>query len=84
MCQLWCPTAKPLWVREHSCPAYGFEADRDANAAYNILQRGIDEQGMSCPEVTPVETALPVSTVVDAKRVLEAGMPVRASTLSEQ
>ncbi len=24
---------KPLWVREHSCPACGFEADRDANAA---------------------------------------------------
>jgi putative transposase len=26
-------TEKPLWVREHSCPACGFEADRDANAA---------------------------------------------------
>jgi len=25
-------TDKPLWVREHSCPACGFEADRDANA----------------------------------------------------
>jgi putative transposase len=30
---------KPLWVREHSCPACGFEADRDANAAWNILSR---------------------------------------------
>ena len=27
-------TEKPLWVREHSCPACGFEADRDANAAW--------------------------------------------------
>jgi len=26
-------TDKPLWVREHSCPAWGFETDRDANAA---------------------------------------------------
>jgi putative transposase len=26
-------TDKPLWVREHACPACGFEADRDANAA---------------------------------------------------
>jgi len=34
-------TEKPLWVREHSCPACGFEADRDANAAWNILSRGI-------------------------------------------
>ena len=24
-------TDKLLWVREHSCPACGFEADRDAN-----------------------------------------------------
>ena len=30
-------TDKPLWVREHSCPACGFEADRDENAAWNIL-----------------------------------------------
>jgi len=26
-------TDKPLWARGHSCPACGFEADRDANAA---------------------------------------------------
>jgi len=26
-------TEKPLWVREHSCPSCGFEADRDATAA---------------------------------------------------
>jgi putative transposase len=33
-------TAKPMWVREHSCPACGFETDRDANAAmksYNAV-----------------------------------------------
>ena len=35
---------KPLWVREHSCPACGFEADRDANAAWNILSRGIKKR----------------------------------------
>ena len=37
-------TKKPLWVREHSCPACGFEADRDANAAWNILSRGIKKR----------------------------------------
>ena len=37
-------TEKPLWVREHSCPACGFEADRDANAAWNILSRGIKKR----------------------------------------
>lgn len=26
-------TEKSLWVREHSCPSCGFEADRDANAS---------------------------------------------------
>jgi putative transposase len=30
-------TEKPLWVREHSCPACGFEADRDANAVARTL-----------------------------------------------
>lgn len=48
-------TEKPLWVREHACSACGFEADRDANAAYNILQRGRSELGMGCPEVTSPE-----------------------------
>jgi len=38
-------TEKPLWVREHFCPACGFEADRDANAAWNILSRGLEDVG---------------------------------------
>jgi putative transposase len=37
---------KPLWVREHSCPSCGFEADRDANASYNVLSRGLQELGL--------------------------------------
>jgi putative transposase len=74
-------TDKPLWVREHSCPACGFEAGRDANAAWNILSRGLTELGVGHSEGTPVETALPAGTaVVPAKRVLEAGSP----TLSER
>jgi len=51
-------TDKPLWVREHSCPACGFEADRDANAAWNILSRGLEDIGVVHSESTPVETAL--------------------------
>ncbi|MCG1004961.1 MULTISPECIES: RNA-guided endonuclease TnpB family protein [Halobacterium] len=67
-------TAKPIWVREHSCPACGFECDRDANAAMNVLQRGFAELGLGWPEDTPVETALPTDTTsVSAKRVIEAG-----------
>jgi len=42
-------TDKPLWVREHSCPACGFEADRDANAAWNILSRGLEDIGVVGP-----------------------------------
>ena len=33
-------TEKPLWVREHSCPACGFEADRDANAVVRLRLTG--------------------------------------------
>ncbi|MFB6236659.1 MAG: RNA-guided endonuclease InsQ/TnpB family protein [Halopenitus sp.] len=69
-------TAKPLWVREHSCPACEFEADRDANAAKNILSRGLEDVGVVHSERTPVETALPTGTdSVPAKRVVEAGSP---------
>ncbi|ELZ38284.1 transposase, IS605 OrfB family protein [Halorubrum saccharovorum DSM 1137] len=68
-------TEKPLWVREHSCPACGFEADRDANAAWNILSRGLQDVGVGHSESTPVETALPVDTPVSAKRVVETGSP---------
>ena len=69
-------TDKPLWVREHSCPACGFEADRDANAAWNILSRGLSKLGVGHSEGTPVETALPADTaVVSAKRVVETGSP---------
>jgi len=73
-------TEKPLWVREHSCPACGFEMDRDANAAINILSRGLSQLGVGYSEETPVETALPVDTSVSAKRVIEAGSP----TLNER
>ncbi|MFC7185790.1 RNA-guided endonuclease InsQ/TnpB family protein, partial [Halorubrum yunnanense] len=97
-------TDKPLWVREHSCPACGFEADRDANAvirlrlmgskiasdfatAWNILSRGLEDVGVGHSEGTPVETALPVDTLVSAKRVVEAGSPTlnerTASAVSE-
>jgi len=74
-------TDKPLWVRKHSCPACGFEADRDANAAWNILSRGITKRlGAGRSESTPVETALPTDTdSVSAKCVMEAGSPITRS-----
>jgi putative transposase len=79
---------KPLWAREHSCPACGYEADRDENAAYNVLARGLRDVGVVHPEGTPVETALPTSIrSVDAKRVMEPGSPAlneaRASARAE-
>lgn len=70
---------KELWVREHSCPTCGFETDRDANAALNVLRRGFKKLGLGWPEDTPVETALPTDTdefsEVSAKRVVESGSP---------
>ena len=71
-------TDKPLWVREHSCPACGFECDRDANAAANILSRGLEDVGVVHPEVTPSETATAAGTGVSsvpASRVMEQGSP---------
>ena len=77
----WCgvETAKPIWVREHSCPACGHTDDRDLNAAKNVRNRGLKQLGQGLSESTPVQTALPAFTphrgVVDAKRVVEAGSP---------
>ncbi|WP_254531633.1 RNA-guided endonuclease InsQ/TnpB family protein [Natrinema gelatinilyticum] len=69
-------TAKPVWVREHSCPSCGFELDRDWNAALNIQSRGLENLGVVHSETTPVETATAVDTVpVSARRVVEAGSP---------
>ncbi len=60
---------KALWVREHSCPSCGFEADRDENASYNVQKLGLEELGVEYDvdavvglgeaELTPAETALP-------------------------
>jgi len=49
-------TDKPLWVREHSCPACGFTMDRDANAAINILSRGLETIGMGHSKSTSSES----------------------------
>lgn len=37
---------KSLWVRTHSCPSCGFEADRDRNAAFNAFSRGLEKLGV--------------------------------------
>jgi putative transposase len=70
-------TAKPIWVREHSCPSCGFKTDRDANAAMNVLKRGFTELGLGWPEDTPVETVTATDTThfesVSASHVVETG-----------
>ena len=72
-------TDKPLWVREHSCPSCGFEADRDYNAALNVWERGLKHVGVVHSEETPAETATAVETgdsaSVSASRVVETGSP---------
>jgi putative transposase len=40
-------TDKPLWVREHSCPSCGFEADRDANAVARLRLAGSQKSKIS-------------------------------------
>jgi putative transposase len=65
---------KPLWVRMHSCPSCGFEADRDHNAAFNVFCRGLEELGVVHSEETPVENTTAADTLeVSASCVVEAG-----------
>lgn len=63
---------KALWVREHSCPACGFGADRDRNSACNVKKRGLEELGVDYEvdevlglgeaEGTPAETVFPAGS----------------------
>ena len=55
-------TERLLWALEHLCPSCGFEADRNLNAAENILARGLTEVGVVHSESLPAETALPTGT----------------------
>ena len=74
-------TDKPLWIREHSCPSCGYTADRDYNASWNILQRGLEKLGMGQSEVMPLETATSAeNSVVSASRVVERGSPCLKET----
>jgi putative transposase len=73
-------THKPIWIREHSCPACGHTEDRDLNAAKNVLNRGLEKLfsvGQGLAESTPVQTVLTTftSVTVNAKHVVEAGSP---------
>ena len=44
---------KTLSERIHSCPSCGYEADRDLNAAINILTRGLACLGRNAPLKAP-------------------------------
>jgi putative transposase len=72
-------TEKSLWVREHSCPACGFEADRDANAAWNILSRGITKRvGAGRSESTSPEIEdfwLANESLSDSSTPVETALP---------
>lgn len=72
-------TSKPLWVREPSCPAYGYEEDRDLNAVKTVLSRGMTQIGAGRSESTPVRAVIPCvylgSDGLHVKQVVEAGSP---------
>jgi putative transposase len=63
---------KRLWIREHSCPACGFEEHRDRNSVYNIQKLGLEELGIDYnddellglgeAEGTPAETVFPAGS----------------------
>ncbi|MDV3243556.1 MAG: transposase [Nitrososphaerales archaeon] len=66
--------AVPLSVRRFECMGCGKDLDRDFNAAWIVLKRGLAQVGQDMPELKPVETGpLPVPTTGRASPVVEAG-----------
>ncbi|MFB6299078.1 MAG: RNA-guided endonuclease InsQ/TnpB family protein, partial [Halobacteriales archaeon] len=89
-------TAKPLWVREHSCPSCGFTTNRDHNASLETHQRGLEklgvefeqsEVGLGQSEQMSVETGVTAGRrhrdVLLANTVAEAESPNLANTVAE-
>ena len=64
----------PLSVRSFDCRGCSRMLDRDFNAAWIVLKRGLAQVGQDMPELKPVETGpLPVPTTGPANPVGEAG-----------
>src|SRR5712691_5192019 len=64
----------PLSVRSFDCRSCKKMLDRDFNAAWIVLKRGLAQVGQDMPELKPVETGpLPVPTTGRASPVGEAG-----------
>jgi putative transposase len=71
-----CGTLNPVTpnVREFDCVGCGRRLDRDLNAAWIVLKRGIAKVGQDMPELTPVEIRPPPSELnLGACPVGEAG-----------
>ena len=67
-------TQIPLNVRSFQCRGCGRTLDRDFNAAWIVLKRGLAQVGQDMPELKPVETGpLLVPTTGCARPVVEAG-----------
>ena len=64
----------PLSVRVLDCRGCKKMLDRDFNAAWIVLKRGLAQVGQDMPELKPVETGpLPIPTTGRASPVVEAG-----------
>ena len=70
--------SKTLSERTHRCPTCGLVLDRDVNAAWNILKRGL-EIGREPPEYTPVgeETTTSLSEEMQVALMNQEAHPFR-------
>ncbi len=74
----------PLSVRVFDCRGCSRGLDRDFNAAWIVLKRGLAQVGQDMPELKPAETGpLPPQTTGVASLVVEAGT-IRGGDLATQ
>jgi putative transposase len=62
---------KSLSTRTHVCPHCGFVADRDVNAALNILQIGLSRVGRTLTHASGEISSYPVGEILLEERSLD-------------
>lgn len=77
-------STKSIQIREHTCPACGFQTEREVNAACNVLKHSYAERGMGQLKRRLCRPASLRSLLVARRKPIECTAGRRSRTLSSR